>query len=143
MALTGRQQLLYTHLCNLYSVTRNPNSDGIGTPGPETITLAYSNVPCFYEYTENMDAPTNIGRIKIANLLTKDTIHFAISQEVQDGWWALNISPPVNGIDNPNNGQVHRLLGAPRDLPGTPTRTTRVREINAQVAEQSPTLPES
>lgn len=135
MALSARQQILYTHLCTLWRPTHNLTD---GTPGDDTYTLVARGIKCFYEYTPNVDDPAEIGGFKRATIFTTDKIHFDVAQDVQNGDIAFNTSLNTDGTHGPNYGQVHSILGAPNKLPGSTNRQTNKQMVMAMQEEQVP-----
>lgn len=138
MLTTVRQQKLYTDRCDIYQTTRASNSDGLGTPGDERISLVAANVPCYYQYTQNVDDATDVGRFKRATIFTTDIVHFYADQRLENGWWLKNRTKDAQGRPTPNYGQVHKILGAPNNIPTRGIRHANKQSVMAMQEEQIP-----
>lgn len=137
MSLNTRQKALYTHRCNIWSVTRT--KDGNGKPGDETYSLSASSVPCYYQYTPNVDdAIPGGGRVKRATIFTTDIVHMEASQTLEDGWILKNVSVKPDGSADSNNGTYHRVLGAANVIPRAGNRQANKRSVMAMVLEHPP-----
>lgn len=89
MPLSKRQSILFTHRVNLWRT--NHQNDGTGTPS-NPYSLAYSNVKCFREPTDNLSVLNLIGRLEQNSPFSQDLWHFAEDQEIDDGWVIKDIS---------------------------------------------------
>ncbi len=138
MALNQRQQAAYNHRVNLWQPSRviNPIS---GAVGAETYTLAYSNVACRYEYTDNVADPVEgVGRTKRPTIFTTDKIHFDSAQEVGADWIVKNISLLPDGSRSQLYGEFHRVLGVSKITPSAGLRRANKRSMMAQTIEKIP-----
>lgn len=138
MRTTTRQKRLYTDLCNIYSSTRASNVDGDGEPGEEVIGQVASNVPCYYQYTPNVDDPADVGRFKRPTIFTTDTVHLYSDQPLENGWWLKNVSLDTQGRRSVNYGQVHKILGAPNNIPSRGVRHANKQSVMAMEEENPP-----
>lgn len=117
-----RIQRLMRHTCNLY----RPAARTAQTPGgveaadfSYSATLAYSNVPCYYQATPEFDEPKDQGITKQINILTSDKWHFLAEQEIADTWLIEMTTP-----DHPYSGRIWTTQGNSTmnaSMPGRPT----------------------
>jgi hypothetical protein len=136
--LNARQQAVYTHTCDLYSTSRDTNTDGKGTPGPEVITLEYANVPCRFAQTGNIDDPTGVGRIKRVGIFTSDVLHLHSDQVVHNGWWVRNTTLKADGSPETTFGDVYSVIGAPQRIPGSSRRPSQKQSVMLAQEEHPP-----
>lgn len=140
MALTSRQKRLYTHLCNVYSVSSSIDAT-TKKRSADTPTLIASNVPCLYDYTQNFSDGTEIGRLKRASVLTTDSVHMEANVEVKDGYYIKNVSLLPDGSNSPLYGQIHRVQGDPFIVPSSGHRQANYQELEINTLEHPVTLP--
>lgn len=138
MPLNVRQQHAYKHLVNLWKPVRSVNQ-ATGKASAETYVLAYSKVPCLYQYTDNVSNPTQgVGRVKRMTIFTTDIIHFVQEQQIDEGWIVKNVSLLPDGTQSPLYGQFHRVLGVARVTPTAGARKANKRSVMCQVMEKTP-----
>lgn len=136
MPLNDRQKRAYQHKADFYRVTRTVNS-GTGKPGAETVSIAFKNVQCRYEFTDNISDPMSFGRVKRPTIFTTDILHMDAAQEIQDGWYVVDRSL-VGGGRSPNYGTVHRVLGAPHANPSQGRRLSNKKSVQISSVETPP-----
>lgn len=105
----------FRHLVNLYEPTEPEYSAGHKATTPPTFTLRYSNVPCRFAYTDNVDDPIDgMGLGKRPSLFTIDHIILAPDQEVGDRWGFRDVSLMADGVThNINYGREFIAQGEP------------------------------
>lgn len=142
MPLTRRQTALYTDRAVLFA---NPGAEVVidkrtGEPlvFPRRQTDTLVPLACKFIYTENVDDPTSIGRIKRFNMDTADYCHFAASAPVANAAWVVNVTRTQGGARHPNFGQVSRVLGSPRVLTGAGRRPVNLAAVRLMQEEQVP-----
>lgn len=87
MALTRRQVRFYTYKCSLYKPAVLAAGTGLWAADAQTqYTPAFTNVPCLYKPTPELDVPDMAGRSAEANLFTLDEWHFDAAQPLADTW---------------------------------------------------------
>ena len=137
MALSPRQRKLYTDRVHIWRVS-NP-LDNQGTPQEQTFTLLYSNVPCKFEFTINVDDPTETGGQKRKTALTTDILHLPIVDDlgrtlrIPNGAYFVNVTPA-----NPNRGTLEIGQGAPNLLPGSGSRANLNTQLVQVMTEEHP-----
>lgn len=136
MSLKHRQQQLYTHRCNVWRASRTISS---GLPGEETYTLVATGVPCYYEASDNIDAPIDgLGRVRRDMILTADTVHFEIVANVQNQDVIKNVSLTPAGAQSAEYGVFARLEGAPRNVLNSSRRHPNKKQFLAYTIEKPP-----
>ena len=100
-----RQTALYTEIADLYKPVASKTS-------AQTYTLEYSDVPCQFVPTPNIDEKGGAAKLKQNSVMTSDGLHFHTSQEIGDEWVVHIKSGSVRQA-----GKWKRCIGAGRELP--------------------------
>jgi len=134
--LSARQLALYTDLVNIWVKTGQRDAKGRGQSGH--YVLVYSNIPCKFVYTPNIDSATDIGQQKEKTMLTLDQCHLPVVYNGQ----TLNIPNECVLVNvtqgNPNYGTVEKAQGAPNLLPGANRRANLNAQIVYVITEEHP-----
>lgn len=77
--LGTRQQRLYTEVADLYRPIDSTGSE-------QVYDLVFSNIPCQLVPTDNFDTQQGATRLKSNHLMTSDSIHFHVDQEIGPEW---------------------------------------------------------
>ena len=103
MALTPRQLILYTYRASLFrpsAITTYPDADSAidNAKDASWVTVpAYTNVPCYFKFTPEVDLPATEGLNKEANIFTLDVILFDAAQEIEGQWLVQLTAPQILG----------------------------------------------
>ena len=104
MALNRRQKSLYAYRVNLYrpsAITTYPDADSAidNAKDASWVTApAYTNVPCYFKSTPEVDLPAAEGLNKEANIFTLDVFLFDAAQEINGQWLIQITAPQVLGV---------------------------------------------
>jgi hypothetical protein len=134
MPANWRQLRCYRDTCTIIGVTRQKNTDGKGTPGPETYSVLARGVLYHHQTTANISDATAIGRTTRANLLTKEIGHFVIDNVPPDGALLRNTT-----IGSPLNGKIYRVLGPEQAIPNRGVRRANKAIFLLRELERPPT----
>ena len=131
MALTPRQLILYTYRVNLYRpspITTYPDADSAVDNARDMAwdaVPAYSNVPCYFKSTSEVDLPATQGLNKEANIFTLDVFLFDAAQEINGQWLVQIVSPITPGI----SGGFWYVQDNPRTTPSLGNRRVNQTQI--------------
>lgn len=137
MALSPRQRELYTDRVNIWQ--KVDINDSQGTPQPTTYQKIYSNIPCKYEFTINVDAATDVGGFKQKSMFTMDILHLPLEDDlnrtlaITNGMYFVNVTP-----NNANAGTVSIGQGGANILPGFGVRSGLNKQIVQIMTEEHP-----
>ena len=137
--LSPRQRYLYTDRVNIWQ--QNNVLDATGEPQDSTYTLLYSNIPCKYEFTLNVDDPSDVGGFKRKSTFTTDILHLPLKDDLErtltipNAAWFVNVTP-----NNPNRRNVSIGQGAANILPGSGARTSLNKQVIQIMTEEHPPI---
>ena len=103
MALTPRQLILYAYRANLYRplpIAAYPDADSAVDNAADSgwvAVPAYTDVPCYFKFTPEVDLPSAEGLNKEANIFTLDVILFDAAQEIAGQWLVQLTAPQILG----------------------------------------------
>lgn len=132
VTLTTRLLSAFESLVDIWSVGFSVNSL-TGEPSNDLVALVSSGVACHYDYTPNLSATTGIGRVKVQNFFTNDTLYFKAGTRIEDGWLVVNRTP-----GSANFNEVHRALGDKHPERARDLRTTTRKSVLSTTEEHPP-----
>lgn len=94
--------------------------------------------PAKFVYTENVDDAMGVSRIKRFNMDTADYLHTEVGTPIGNADWVLNVTRLADGSRHPNYGQLSRVLGAPRVIPGGGRRMVNLQSVRLMQEEIVP-----
>lgn len=136
MALTRRQELCYNHRLDLYRPDYDHAPDAKRLP--TSFELAYSAVPCRIEIKPSPTTGSAIGRYEWDISDAIDKIHFAEDQEIDDGWWAVNVTDRPDGTDASFKGRFWVVRGEPQRIIDSTRRRGGKIVVNASQESRGP-----
>ena len=131
MALTPRQLTLYTYRANLYRpspIAAYPDADSAVDNAADSgwlSTPAYTNVPCYFKFTPEVDLPSAEGLNKEANIFTLDVILFDAAQEIEGQWLVQLTAPQILG----STGGFWYVQDNPRTTPSLGRRAVNQTQV--------------
>lgn len=86
--LSWRQRRLYTYRATLYSprLLGDTGGDLEADDAGVNYTPRFTDVPCLYKSTPELDVPTIAGRYKELNLMTLESWYFPVGVDIADQW---------------------------------------------------------
>lgn len=127
--LTARQRRFLVMRAKLWRPVWAVDSRGRPVGDPLRHERAYSDVPCLFDVTPNLDILTPFGRLRTDNLWVTDTLVLAEGQECGPDWWAQRTDVELDGRQ-PDNYLLHwRVRGQPMDLGREGWRRINEREL--------------
>jgi hypothetical protein len=137
-ALSQRQRQLYRHRVNIFREF-HPIDGATGVPQPPYWKMLYVNVPCMYNYTDNISDPIDaVGRIKRNTLFTDDKLQLGVDQDIQDADVVMNATFYPDGKPTELYGQIHTVLGTYKATFNTGFRRPNKRSVLIAVMEKPP-----
>jgi hypothetical protein len=134
MALNQRQLILYTYRVSIFVPTDigpypNALSATDAAADVKYVSLpAYTNVPCFFVSTPEVDLPSAEGLNKETNIFTLDRFSFDIAQVVNNGNAILITFPQVPGV----TGGFWYVQDNPKSTPALGNRKVNANEVFAK-----------
>lgn len=116
MALSRRQQILFTQRVDLYEpiLNRNPTT---GRPEEREYPPRYTDVPCFRVARDDVSDPAVVFRLPGDNMWTHDEWHFAEDQEIAENWRIHDKSQNADGVNTETFGIFYLVSGQPKRTP--------------------------
>lgn len=139
--LTRRQQRLYTHE---FLVFAEGGSDFVIDPvtsepiPTESSSLRQGPYRGLFTYTENVDDPTGVMRLKRFNLETADILFTAIGAPLDNAAYVVNVTRLPSGKRHPQFGQTSRVMGDPRVVYGAERRPVNQMSVRIEQDEHPP-----
>jgi len=133
--LSDRQDLLYTHWCDIW---RSPINIGAqGKLGDEAWAKIESGVRCYFRKNPSVDDPGPAGpRYETDIIYTLDVIHWGYDQDIQADDIVVNKTLKQDGSHAPNYGVCWRIRGNPRVIEDSAGRDAQHLEtMAAQILE--------
>lgn len=112
----------------------DPNTDGIGTPGDFTYSVLTRGLRGHHNRTENMDISTNIGRVQIANMDTREQLITTLDADVPNGSLLRRTTKGSKFY-----GKIYRVLGQDDSIPSEGGRDVNQSTYDIRLEEQLPT----
>lgn len=109
--MNRRQKKLYEHDFAIYRLS-NSTIDSVGTPNTGLISRVQAvgqTITGYFGHTSNANQDSNIGRFKIDNFETMDSLHTDADIDLRDTDFVRN---ETSG--SLNFGTVYRVQGSPR-----------------------------
>jgi hypothetical protein len=135
--LSDRQELLYTHRCDIWRAPVN-----IGAKGKRLKPVyqrVETDVPCYFRKNPSVDDPGATGPRQEADIIfTLDIVHWGYDQDVSADDILVNKTLRQNLTPAPNYGAAWRVRGNPRVIDDSPDRDAQHLET---MAAQMPELP--
>ncbi len=117
--LNERQKMSLTMVCNLYVPFREGGKVITGVVYPSEPT--YTNVPCYFDSTPEVDIPAGFGRSKEVNIFTLDKLILPLKVPILDTWGITFTDPQLLLPVEQNQGFCFLVvLGNPISRRSTP-----------------------
>jgi hypothetical protein len=128
MALNRRQLRIYQHRVNLYRPQELSYDEFNSQESVQFFTdPAYSNIPCGYFESDELDTISVVGRLNHDIMLTIDKFHFETGQEIEDGWLIELMTP-----GNPDANKFWITQGNAKDRQTIGKRRANYRRVYAK-----------
>lgn len=134
---SARQETLYHHLADIWALAQTSNVTTKRRQA-KTYTRIAQAEPCHFQLRQSVDEPHAMGGIEGDNIFTRDVIHFAEYEGIDNDMVVVNKTLDFDGNPAENYGRFWVVAGQPTSIARVGNRDAGKRSVQAVQVHEAP-----